>query len=745
MLLAGVRHPRIMLTSCAAICILAGSLFLNIPFNTTPEALLEGDARSLATYELVKEALDNEGVLLISMECEDVFTLPNLQAMFLIGQSFLSNPHVIDVKSITHAALPYREGMRLKFKPYLPDDLSPENLKRTRAFSLSHPLVRNLLISEDGRHAIIAVTYQPGYFDAPETRQALRGEIQKNLSPHTTETRQFRTISVPEIRVELESIAARDTKRFLLISSTFLLGAILFYFRNWRLLAFVFWSVLCFAGACIAVAALTPIPLGISALALIPLLLAVELTLLAYVSRAFLNEYAKQPKLGRAAAQAVRYSARSCLFATITTSVGLLSLLTSGLKGARTFGIVGAIGVIIGLFVVFGPGMALIMVLFKNRPVIAFPPPFPLSKLFGQRLLNRRRSVTVVLLLITLLLLPGLTQLRTDINVTHMIPPQSTTRRNADNFERIYKGRNFMHFLIESGKKNGAAKHAFLQYAMNLERYAMQQEGVTGCYSLASIMAMVNQVWNNWEEGSYALPGPMLLTLFSTMIDNSPFPFAHVLTDEDWSACNLYVRTGNMETAQYMALVKTLNVFAEENLPEGIRLSMGPGLHHFIRADSVIRESQAKSLVFALAVITVVLALLWRSIKLAVTAAVVTGIPAAVTLGIAGYAKIPLNAVTFTVAAIAVGIAVDDVVHFVTYWQERWQHGHKPPLQETLLIKGSPIVFTSILLAGLFASFATITFPPIRQFGLLTAIAFSITLAAVLVVLPLMLTPLKRA
>ena len=65
-------------------------------------------------------------------------------------------------------------------------------------------------------------------------------------------------------------------------------------------------------------------------------------------------------------------------------------------------------------------------------------------------------------------------------------------------------------------------------------------------------------------------------------------------------------------------------------------------------------------------------------------------------------------------------------------------------LQEALRIKGVPIVFTSILLVGVFGLFALTSFPPAAHFGLLSALAFALTLLAVLGVLPSLLLKVPR-
>ncbi len=734
-----IRFPLLLLGASTALALLLAFAALRLTLNTAPEAILESDTRTLATYQLVEAALEQQTVLLISMQCDNPFRPEHLRAMHQIGETFLSQPGVDDVKSITHSALPYRDGVSLRFRPYLPRHWTPENLEKCRQFSLNHPLVRNILVSADGHHAIIAVTYDPTYFANASQRSRFAAQVDALLLPFAQNGPSFRTISVPQAQAELETIFRHDTTRFVLLTVAFLLLAVLLFFRSWRMLLYVAVLLVAFTALIAGIAGLSGLKIGISSIALFPLLLAVELTLLAHVSRTFTTAFSQTGNVLQAVRLTRTSSWRSCLFAALTTAAGLLSLLLSDLSEVRSFGIAGAVGVLVGLLVVYGPGMSLLVVLFRTALPGSPRSPFRLATFAARNDRPHRRRVLLAAATLLAISLPGIALLQPDIRVTQMLPVQSQTRKMATEFEQIYQGRNFLQLSIESNRRGGATDHKFLSYVMNVQSYADTLPNVTGSYSFASIMAMINQVWSGWAEGSYALPNPIMLKLFTRLLRTQSFPFTHVLADDDWSACHLYVRTADMPSRDYLKLVNTLRSHAESTLPDGIELTVGAGLHSFLEADQRIRQAQIKSAAAALGAIFFVLLLLWRSLRLAAVATTLTGVPILVTLGIAGYAGIPLNAATFTVAAIVAGIAVDDIVHLVTYWQQLDAGNEPDAVCLSLRAKGSPIVFTSILLIGLFAAFTTTSFPPAIHFGLLAAIAFALTLLAVLLLLPTLL------
>jgi len=99
---------------------------------------------------------------------------------------------------------------------------------------------------------------------------------------------------------------------------------------------------------------------------------------------------------------------------------------------------------------------------------------------------------------------------------------------------------------------------------------------------------------------------------------------------------------------------------------------------------------------------------------------------------------VPLNSINVMVGALALGIAQDDTIHFVTHWRDKVRGGHSSlaALQDTFEVKSRPIIWTTVILVGVFALFGLSSFPPVVQFGLLLAGAFVAAQVSLLLFLP---------
>jgi len=125
-------------------------------------------------------------------------------------------------------------------------------------------------------------------------------------------------------------------------------------------------------------------------------------------------------------------------------------------------------------------------------------------------------------------------------------------------------------------------------------------------------------------------------------------------------------------------------------------------------------------------------------VALAVLALAVNLLPVGLIIALQGFAGVPLNSVTIMVAAIALGIAVDDTIHFITHWRDEMMGGASASeaARRAMVVKGRPIVATTAILVGMMGVFWVSSFPPVVHFGLLLAVGLVGALVSALVLLP---------
>ncbi|HUG90453.1 MAG TPA: MMPL family transporter [Planctomycetaceae bacterium] len=156
--------------------------------------------------------------------------------------------------------------------------------------------------------------------------------------------------------------------------------------------------------------------------------------------------------------------------------------------------------------------------------------------------------------------------------------------------------------------------------------------------------------------------------------------------------------------------------------------------------------SMANGLLAATAAMLVLCVVLFRSLRLTLIALLPNALPNLFVFGLMGATGIPLNSGSAMVATIALGVALNDTVHFIMHYRHRRAEGEgvETALRDTLGEIGRPIILTSVVMCLGFAIFLLSDFRPMYHFGLLGSIAMVAALVGDLVLLPNLLRLFDR-
>jgi len=152
-------------------------------------------------------------------------------------------------------------------------------------------------------------------------------------------------------------------------------------------------------------------------------------------------------------------------------------------------------------------------------------------------------------------------------------------------------------------------------------------------------------------------------------------------------------------------------------------------------------SSQIASLGAVMAGIAVMFLALFRSVRLAIIGIVPNLLAAAIVLGLMGWIGIPLDVMTITIAAITIGIAVDNGIHYIYRFREEFAANgdYAATLRVCHANIGRAVLYTSTTVIFGFSILMLSSFLPTIYFGVLTGLAMSIAFLAALTLLPLLI------
>ncbi|HEB59995.1 MAG TPA: hypothetical protein ENJ01_12285 [Gammaproteobacteria bacterium] len=450
----------------------------------------------------------------------------------------------------------------------------------------------------------------------------------------------------------------------------------------------------------------------------------------------------------------MRKSGLAVLLTSLTTGLGMLALLLVPLVPIQLFGLASALGVFFALL--------LSIVLLPLMLDIWAPVPKKEQRQgrlhLIQAMLRRierwgyRRpglNITVFAVLI-LVLLGGVTQVRVDSNFIKIFKEGTPIRVAQEKAEEAMGGSMALEIMV-STRTDGAMRDPRMLNALDeLQQWLETELGdvVIRTRSLVDVVKDANRSLNGGRAEFFTIPQDATVlrqTLF--LFSNANPQDRRRVVSDDYREAHVTVVFHNQGTRKYMKLLQTIQQHMDrqfaplrEIYPD-LRITPTGGLSMIVTVIDYISWSQIQGFAMALAAISLVLLLTFRSLRVGVIALFPNLFPIIVVFGLMGYLGIAIDVDTLLVAPVMIGIVVDDTIHFLTHYRALvQQHGDiDRAIRDSFREVGQAITFTSLILAGSFITFIFLDHQGLKNFGGLASLAMLAALAGDLLLLPALL------
>lgn len=258
--------------------------------------------------------------------------------------------------------------------------------------------------------------------------------------------------------------------------------------------------------------------------------------------------------------------------------------------------------------------------------------------------------------------------------------------------------------------------------------------------SLADDISLIHREMNGGDEKLFKVPdskdliAQYLLFLQRDDIDR--------YITSDFSEANILVRHNISSSHELKEALTALEETIEETLnPHFLWGLTGENILINTAADSMA-EGQAKSLSLVLMLIFIIMSILFVNVKAGALSLIPNLFPIVLNFGIMGIFGIPLNTGTAMVAAIAIGIAVDDTIHLMSRYNSEMRilQSQDKAVDVCIHAEVRPVISTSVALSLGFAVLGFSNFVPVISFGLLSAIVMVFAIIGDLFITPILLS-----
>lgn len=700
---------RRLLLSVLAI-VIAGLMALGIErttFDGSPEAVLADGDPYKAEVDQAKQDFPPSTSLVVAFQAqEDIFNRTALAAVDELTRRYIEVDSALAVGSILNYRLNESDKKtygRTYLVPEL-DTLTDADFPELRRIALADSdLTRNLL-SPAGDFTIATIKYKLSE-DTAEARIALATSAVTLRDSLRANHPQVDIYVIGGPLFERDSQIASDKDNRLLFPLVMLVGLVLLWFCLRSLLSSLSLFVLTAITLVVTLGshAWLDIPLNqISRLG--PLVVAViamadGIHIVSVYAQGLLRGLDKKAAM----AESLNINFRPIALATITTTMGFLSLNFSSAPTIYGFGNIIAIGVCWAFLftIMLIPAMVLIL------PVHRVPKPLGIGKFIAvmTRLAEHHQRpvfwVSLGLIGLTLALLP-LNNLDSDRFA--FIDEDSDARKVIDALREKIGNDQALVYVIRSNGYYGITEPDFLKTVNEFSDWLEDQHETSFVASYTDYLKARNKADNDDDEAYSVVPDDQLTVidyLVGYQLVQEIEPSLQPIFNSDYSAVRLVVATSNLSNQQILGFAEKIDQWAAANVPSEFKVTRGDNTILFARISQTISAELLRgfSLSFLLITLTMIVGL--QSIKYGLLSILPNLFPATIVFGFWGLFVGNLSPYTLMLFSISIGLVVDDSVHILSKYISAKSEGATPieAARYSIDKAGSAITITTLSLA----------------------------------------------
>ena len=702
-----------------------------------------------------KEQFGEDGnVLVIGMQDSSLYEPANLRRYKYMSEELSRIKGVKSVLSLPLLQRAVRDNENKKFKLEPIFDEVPENKAKVDSLlqvALDQKIYSNQLFNKENGATLMLLTIDIDILNSNRRKNLIDDIVFVGSAFEEKTGIDLHYAGVPFVRAVMTTKVQAELKMFLVLSVVVTALILFFFFRSFNAVLFsmvvigvmIVWSLGSLAVFGYKITLLTGL--------IPPIIVVIGIPNCIYLLNKYHQEYSRHGDQVKALRYIIQRIGFVTLITNFTTAIGFLVLLVTDISILREFGIVAGVNIVATFLV----SIILIPGIFSYLPA---PSPKhlkhlqarPLDKVlttFDLLVHRHKYSVVAVTAVILAASVFGMFQIRSNAYMVDDIPEESEVKRDLAFFEKNFGGVMPLEIVIDTGMPRGIMNPRTLQKVDEFEQFLAEQKSLTPPVSIVSFLKATRQAFYNSQPEFYELPNNRDRSFILPYLQNNSESkeLSRSFVDSTGQFMRLSLKVADIGSIRMDSLVQgVIQPQIDEMFGENERLQVdvtGTTLL-FIKGNRFLIQNLRSSLIIAFLVISVVMALLFRNLRMILISIVPNLVPLCMTAGIMGYFGIPLKPSTALIFSIAFGISVDDSIHFLAkYRQELFNHKFfvAKALSISLRDTGASMIYTSIVLFCGFIIFAFSEFGGTVALGILTSTTLLFAMFTNLILLPSLL------
>jgi len=312
-----------------------------------------------------------------------------------------------------------------------------------------------------------------------------------------------------------------------------------------------------------------------------------------------------------------------------------------------------------------------------------------------------RRLILTAFAALLVFSLAGIMLVNVDSNWLNDFRDELPLKQSTIYIDEIMGGVANLVLLFDSGETEGIKEPAALAEVARIQAWADEQDLVRKTYSVVDILKDLNQSFHAEDPAFYSLPETRdLVAQYLLLYESAGGTEAQEYLSSDFQRARLELRLRLDPASETAKLVQSLEEELAARPLEATTLSVtGIGALWLKLLDHIV-TSQISGFLLAFSVIAVLMCLVFRSVSTGIISMMPNLSPILLTLGVMGWFEIDLDYSKAAIAAVALGIAVDDTIHLMSRCRYEFQRcgNYAEALRAAITDVGRALLITSIAL-----------------------------------------------
>lgn len=731
-----IDHRGLLVGAVAVITVILAMFVPRVQMDASLKSMLVTTSSAYFEYEKYLDVFGDEEFTVVAIKNDRGARDPAmLKALAKITRELQENEKIAEVISLANLKI-FRERDE-KFGnfpvvliqdgvPKLPDDQQLKSIRKALP-------VTDLLLSQDFKTVGLLVRLNDQWkFDAKAIREIL-SSIDKVVKDNVPAGSQVKLVGSVGLREAILKYSMRTAVIFGILCTIICTVVTVYIFKSIR----VTLVTMLILGVCVlwvlGLMALLRIPLNAATSLSFGLILITSLEIVIHMVVRF-NQYRQTiPDRVGAVREAVRFLARPCVISSATTAVGFGSCMVTSIPMVFQLGLIMSLGIAISfcLAMILTP---FIIIHLKSMDVetqdeTAGDKMSLILDRLRDSIYNHHRVYTVAGFVIAVVMFAGAPFIRTDPQVMRQLSPSSPEIKDiffvGENLTSVHS----LQLMLEA-KPGDFKKPEVWKKVGEMERELKKLPEVTSTESLYPFLEYMNNQLGEKKSDPvdmFAKPGTisqiLLLTSFSS--DGKRLLKEHL--NESFDKLRVSVRFKNSLSVPILDTIEQVSSTAAKAM-QGTATVIVTGEPVVVAAqgDELVK-SEIRSMFVAIAIITVLMMIQMGTPLFGLISLVPNIPPLATVFGMMGWLGIPLDGVTVFAATVAIGLAVDNTIHFVAQLRRVMKLNPNMDVKEAVFVAyglaAKPMAsWSTVTLLGFLALLVT-PFQAAVYFGLLVASA----------------------